>query len=453
MQTTQLPNGDGLLAYVFNGAPPSLKVAAISMWDYAHADGEGLNRRVYGDAVADHIESHHKRAIEQRWIPDYAATPWKMAFMAGHNPANWRASGDGWRTEAFKALDTIVTMTPNMSVTAMYSDYVLPICEHYERQDIVMEGRTPYAQVIDEAVPPLGDSVDDWTAMGRLLDAISARAKARGIAPIEGQFFGNPVSWDYSKVADTYRTLKTPDGKVINVKSSKDVAEFMIGNTGGMSKVTFDGLQDKGFIRVDDADDVQFGPKSAFSYTILSSVNDKMPYGTLTGRQQFYFDHDWFLQEGEALPTYRRPLEVKGYGLRLTMGHARHGIHSQYRDDSLLVALQRGEPDVFVNPDDADERSVVDGDLIRVYNDHGSFVAMAHVSSSTQPGSLFMYHGWDPMMFRGRENFSSVIPTGGLIKPVQLVGGYGHIQYKAPENVPNQTYHDTTCEFEKVVEA
>jgi anaerobic selenocysteine-containing dehydrogenase len=111
--------------------------------------------------------------------------------------------------------------------------------------------------------------------------------------------------------------------------------------------------------------------------------------------------------------------------------------------------LQRGEPDVYVNPDDAAERKVSDGDLIKVLNDFGSFVAMAHVSSNTQPGTLFMYHGWDPMMFRGRKNFSAVIPTNGLLKPVQMVGDYGHMRYSPPDFVPNQTFHDCTVEFEK----
>jgi hypothetical protein len=64
-----------------------------------------------------------------------------------------------------------------------------------------------------------------------------------------------------------------------------------------------------------------------------------------------------------------------------------------------------------------------------------------------------MYHGWDPMMFRERRNFGAVIPTGGLLKPTSLVGGYGHIGYRTPDYVPNQVFHDFTCDFEKYREA
>ena len=116
------------------------------------------------------------------------------------------------------------------------------------------------------------------------------------------------------------------------------------------------------------------------------------------------------------------------------------------------IDLQRGEPDIYVNPDDAAERGIEDGDLIRIYNDFGNFVAMAHVSSMMQPRQLFMYHGWDPVMFRERKNFSSVMSTNGLIKPVQMIGDYGHMRYQPPDFVPNQTFHDCTVEFEKYSE-
>jgi hypothetical protein len=57
------------------------------------------------------------------------------------------------------------------------------------------------------------------------------------------------------------------------------------------------------------------------------------------------------------------------------------------------------------------------------------------------------------MLFKGRENFSSVITTAGLIKPTSVVGNYGQIHYATPDKVPNQTYHDCTVEFEKYSDA
>jgi DMSO reductase family type II enzyme molybdopterin subunit len=443
MQTTQLAKGDGFAKFVFAGVGPRIKVAAISVWDYAKGDGKALNEKTYGTEIAEHFDKHYRQSINNGWLPDYSKTPWKMAFMAGHNTANWRASGSRFRDTVLSTIETIVTMTPDMSVTAMYSDYVLPVPQHYERQDLVMEGRTPYIQVLDQAVPPLGESRDDFSIMEGLARAISAKAAARKLPPIKDTIYGQPVMQDYSKVHDMFTMNGT-------ITSTRDIAHFLLQNSEGIPKVSFEELARRGFIRGEDSENTQFGPRSPYSYNILSSTRDKKPYATLTGRQQFYFDHDWFLQENEQLPMYKAPLTVKGFPLRLTMGHARHGIHSMWRDDPLLLSLQRGQPDIYVNPDDATARGVKDGDQIKIHNNTGSFEAMAHVSSSMQPGQLFMFHGWDPMMFKDRNNFSAAIPTAGLLKPTSLVGGYGHIAYKTPDYVPNQTYHDHTVDFEKV---
>ncbi|MBW7930080.1 MAG: molybdopterin-dependent oxidoreductase [Gammaproteobacteria bacterium] len=446
MQITQLARGDGTLKFVFADVGPRLKLAAISVWDYARGDGKALNENAYGSELADHFDGYYQKAISNRWLPDYSRKPWKMAFMAGHNPANWRASGTRWRHNVFEQLDCIVTMTPDMSVTAMYSDYVLPIAHTYERHDIILEGRTPYLQVLDQAVPPLGESVDDYTAMLRIAQAISAQAKAMGLAPIKDSFNGQPIEHDYTVLPE----LMTLNGKI---RDTRDVVQFLLDYTPGLPKISFDELARKGFVRVNDARETQFGRDSPYSYKTLASTRDKVPYPTLTGRQQFYMDHDWFLAEGEQLPVHKDPLANPGHTGRLLMGHARHGIHSMWRDDWFLLNLQRGEPDIYVGIEDAQERGVGDGDLVRVFNNHGSFIAMAHLSAGLRPGELFMYHGWDPMMFRNRQNFSAVISTGGLLKPTSLVGDYGHLGYRVPNYVPNLTFHDTTVSFEKYEEA
>ncbi|MGI9309620.1 MAG: molybdopterin-dependent oxidoreductase [Gammaproteobacteria bacterium] len=445
LQTTNLPKADGMFKLVFDGLGPRIRIASLAVWDYAKSDGKQLNASAYGQEMAEHIDRHYQEAKQKYWLPDYAAKPWKMAIMAGHNPVSWRASGDRFLETTLSKVETMVAMTPDMSATAMYSDYVLPVAHMYERRDMTMEGRTPYAQVLDKAVEPLGESLDDWAIMEKLSKKISQIAAQRGMGPIEDNMFGNPVPRDYTKVHEQF----TLNGKL---GSDADVVEYLLQNSMGMPKISFKEFAEKGLVRPDNSDGTQFGAGSPFSYQTLASTRDKKPYKTLTGRQQYYLDHDVFLAEGEQLPVYRPPLMNKNFDLRLTMGHARHSIHSLWRDDSLLLSLQRGEPDVYVNPDDAQVRGVEDGDLIRVYNDFGSFIAMAHVSSSMQPKQLFMYHGWDPMMFRNRQNFNAVIPTAGLIKPNQMVGDYGHLNYRPPDTVPNQTHHDSTVEFEKYSE-
>jgi DMSO reductase family type II enzyme molybdopterin subunit len=443
LQIWNMPKEHEQLAFMFEGLPPTLRIATMSRWDYTHGNLAELNREIYGEETADHFDKHFQESVERGWFPDYSRTPWKMGFYMGSNTANWRASGKRFREEQFEQLETIVSFATDMGVTSMYADYVFPVSEHYERQDMMLEPRTPYIQVIDAAVPPLGESVDDFVVFHRLSKAISERAKARGIAPIDDNFMGvMPVKRDFTQ----FHSLFTMNGRFNTIK---DVLNHQLSHNPGIPTNDFDELAKKGFMRGNDSDGVMYGSGSVYRDTLVRSVEDKKPYHTLTGRQQYYIDHDWFLQEGEALPTYREPLGIKGYPLRFLMGHARHGIHSMWRDDPLLVSLQRGEPDIYVNPQDAAARGVADGDRIRVFNSFGSFLVMAHVTSGIQPGMTYMHHGWDPMMFEGRQNFGAVVSSAGLIKPTSLINGYGHITYKPFAYEPNATFQDVTCNFEK----
>jgi len=446
LQLENLGNTDSQIGFMLAGLPPTLRVATLARWDYVHADGKGLNEKIYGKAVAEKVDRYFQESTRSGAWPDYAATPWKMGIFAGSNTANWRSGGGRWRDTAFASLDTIVTMAPDMGVTALYSDYVLPIAHHYERQDYMLEARTPYVQVLDAAVSPLGQSKDDWHALDRLAAAISERARIRGIAPIQDSFFGQPVPRDFTR----YHDLFTMGGQI---RDTKDLIQFLIDRDPGVPKVSFDEMRSKGLMRNEDTDRVVYGPKAPYGSVMLRAVENREPYPTLTGRQQFYIDHPWFLEEDEQLPCHKEPMKIDGYPLRMLMGHLRHGIHTMWTDDALLLSLRRGEPDIYVSPADARTRGVADGDLIRVFNSMGSFVAMAHITSSMQPGMVYMYHGWDPLLFRGRQNFSAVVASSALIKPTALVSGYGHITYRALACEPNSTFQDFTCDFARHAEA
>ena len=442
-QIWNMPKEEDQFAFMFSGLPPTLRVATMARWDYAKADLKEFNAEIYGEDIAAGIDAAYQASIQNRWHPDYSAVPWKMGFYFGSNAANWRSSGQRWREEAFKKLESIVVATPDMSVTAMYADYVLPVAHHYERQDFMLEPRTPYAQVLDAAVPPIGESMDDFAIFELISKAISRRAAERNAPPIEDNYMGfMPVTRDLTK----YHSHFTMDGKIT---SSRDVANFLLQINHHIPVDNFDDLARDGIVRNKDTDTTIYGEDAPYGSVMLQAWTKKKPYPTLTGRQQYYIDHEWFLEEGEDLPSYKAPVTPKDdYPLNMLQGHARHGIHSTWRDDSLLLSLQRGEPDIYVSVEDAEARGVKDGDAIRVFNSAGYFVANAHVSSSMGPGITYMYHGWDPMMFRDRQNFGAVVTSAGLIKKTSLVSGYGHMTYRPLAFEPNAIFNDFTCDFE-----
>jgi nitrate reductase alpha subunit len=158
-------------------------------------------------------------------------------------------------------------------------------------------------------------------------------------------------------------------------------------------------------------------------------VEKGYPYPTLTRRAQFYIDHPWFLEMGEALPVHKDAPPMGGdYPLQMTSGHMRWSIHSSNVTNALMLNTHRGQPFIFVNPEDAAARAVSDGALCRVFNDLGEFVVEAKVSPSVRPRQVVMYNGWDPAQFPGWRGPMDVEP--GMVKPLHLAGGYGHIRYR-----------------------
>ena len=229
LQLTNIPNEGGTFAYAFADTGPALKIKSGASWDYEVGTMKELNEEVYGAALADEIDQHYQEALANRWIPPQAPQGWKMGFFAGVNSANWRASGKRWRETAFGALETIVAAVPDMSVTAMHADYVFPIAHHYERNDMIHEGRTPYLHTLNEAVAPLGEAVDDWTWLKRLTEAIQKRAIERAVTPVPDNFMGQPITRDLTKVHDLY----TMGGKLTE---TKDLLDFLLQATRRLSQ-------------------------------------------------------------------------------------------------------------------------------------------------------------------------------------------------------------------------
>lgn len=57
------------------------------------------------------------------------------------------------------------------------------------------------------------------------------------------------------------------------------------------------------------------------------------------------------------------------------------------------------EPAVRMNPKDAADRGIEDGDLVRVFNDRGECVVKARLTEGYRPGQVNIPHGWQADQF------------------------------------------------------
>ncbi len=180
-----------------------------------------------------------------------------------------------------------------------------------------------------------------------------------------------------------------------------------------------------------------------------TNVHELIPWRTLTGRQQLYQDHLWMRAFGEALVTWRPPIDTKalapvqgrhGNGnteiaLNFITPHQKWGIHSTYSDNLLMLTLNRGGPVIWISETDAQRAGIADNDWVEAYNANGALVARAVVSQRVNPGMAMMYHAQEKTVnvpgseITGQRGGIHNSVTRAVLKPTHMIGGYAQQSY------------------------
>jgi anaerobic selenocysteine-containing dehydrogenase len=111
------------------------------------------------------------------------------------------------------------------------------------------------------------------------------------------------------------------------------------------------------------------------------------------------------------------------------------------------MRLQRGVPTLVIGVEDASARGIEDGDTVRVYNDVSTFDVQAKTSPAVRPGQVIVYHAWEPYQFS--EHRSQQVLTPNPFNPIQLAGGYFHLQPRMAVGTPGPSDRGTRVEVEK----
>ena len=359
----------------------------------------------------------------------------KAMIISGSNPLSRSKNSQNRRENMIRDLELWVDIDLRMASSGQYADYVLPAAAQYERIDMNVDyGGNGVGQPHAPAVKPLGDSMSDYSIALLLAKKISERALARGFYSFEDKEFKTTRN-----LATLYKEL-TADGKF---DSDEKVADAIVGASEATKGMTYAQFLEKG---------AAFPTHPlGISVSFQAQWERKIPYGTLTGRQQIYQDQDWNLKWDEALVTYKPEPVPTRYPLRFFSGHARHSVHTYWRSNRYLLRIQRGEPIIQMNPDDAAARGIKDGDKVRVLNNIGRYLVQAKLMPGLPPGMLFSEHGWDPSLFPDHNSFEA--PFVAIIKPAEMINGEGHVDKWVPgRNIwgPNLKFRPSSVEVEKV---
>ncbi|MFC1972035.1 molybdopterin-dependent oxidoreductase [Chloroflexota bacterium] len=327
---------------------------------------ESALRYVVANPVKKRIPVNH--LAEAILNPARYDTNIKALLVMWGNPVGQNANSNK-TIEALKneSLELIVVCDIFITATAQYADILLPVSTFLERTSIMESSETnllAYPNLLDlspkpqlffreKTVEPLGESKDDFEIICLLAEKLG-----------HGEHFPwkNTENWiadvlDIARKDPRFPWLKT---------------------------VTMERLKQEGVIDID-------APLPKPTWELQ----------TPSGMVELYSEA--LLEMGyDPIPIYREPEEgpvstpdlYRKYPLNLISPHSRWRAHSSFANQPEI--LQSHPPEVLIHTDDAEERGIVNGELVRIFNDRGTFEIKAKVSEGIRPGVVRIYEGGWP---------------------------------------------------------
>jgi anaerobic selenocysteine-containing dehydrogenase len=267
--------------------------------------------------------------------------PIKSLFIAAHNPMNQYPNQNKFLKELLPHIDFIVTVDNFNTLSAEYSDIVLPAATFYEYMDLIppFDSNNEWLQIQRKVIEPLYESKSHvWIA--------SELGRRMGY----GEYF-----------------TKNDEAYIDSLLASEHVS---------LDGITLEKLKEA---------------------PALLPHYDVPCFTTPSGRLEFYSEA--MKPFGEELPVYKEPIEsarsdlARKYPLSLLNGHTRYRKCTMLTNSPVLRSLDP-EPMLEIHPTDAQKREINDGDWVVVWNDRGRVKLKSRLHHGIREGVVNIKHGW-----------------------------------------------------------
>ncbi|MEM9979803.1 MAG: molybdopterin-dependent oxidoreductase, partial [Cyanobacteria bacterium P01_D01_bin.2] len=284
--------------------------------------------------------------------------PVKMLFVYNCNPVTQAAEQEKILTGlAREDLFTVVS-EQFLTDTADYADIVLPATTQVENLDLMFSWGHTYVTLNKAAIAPLGEAVPNTELFRRL-------AAKMGFEE------------DCFKLSDEELTMEVLDWS----------APVMDG-------IDMDMLKAQGYakLKIEDVPHAQGNfptPSGKCEFVSAMGVDSNFVLPAFRQGYETYEPGD----PVDPLPTYTpqresaqsNPVLAERYPLSLMSAKPHQFINSCFANLPKHAKLQGG-PRLIIHPEDAAQRDITDGQLVRVFNDRGTFQAPALVNDMTRQG-------------------------------------------------------------------
>ncbi len=307
----------------------------------------------------------------------------KALFVYNSNPVVVAPDQD--RIVAGLSRDDLFTVVSEqfMTDTADFADIVLPATTQLEQFDLMFSWGHLYLTLNMPAIAPQGEAVPNTELFRRL----AAR-----------------MGFDDS-------CFKRTD--------EETVPELVDWAAPAMSGVDLDVLKRDGYARLKIGTPDTFAPHAEGKFPTASGKTEFV--SSMAARGNFvlplFRQGSTQFEPGSAvdpLPSYIAPREsaqtnpalAARYPLNIISPKSHAFLNSCYAN---LPRQRRiaGEPGVTLHPEDAAKRGIVEARVVRVFNDRGSFKALAHVSDAVRPGVVVAPLGYWRKFSRSRSTVNA----------------------------------------------
>ena len=284
--------------------------------------------------------------------------PIKSLYVYAGNPVCNQVNTNEYINDIIGNMEFYVVADYTFTDTTKYADIVLPAAHWFEQEDVMAISAMQCFIYSEKAIDPLYESKPDIE-----------------ILRLFAEKMGYPDLLTYTNDEYMSMVIDTPSLKALGITYEK----------------------------VKENEDMYWYPSKPWIPW------ENAEFRTESGRMEFYVENPTvqfdmgqeFDVERERLPRYFNPLEAyegspaweKGYHLTLLSERPRFRVHSMWSDNAYLRELDP-EPTVKMNPADAEERGIKNGDYVEVYNDRGHCVAKALLNDGIRPGCMVYPKSW-----------------------------------------------------------
>lgn len=273
--------------------------------------------------------------------------------------------------EAWQKPRTLIVHEQYWTAQAKYSDIVLPATTALERNDIGSSASDRFMLAMQRAIEPVGEARDDYT----IFAAIAARLG----------------------FADTFT-----EGR-----DAEQWLRFIYDESRGRAEEH--GIELPGYDNFwrDGVFEVAYPDTDTVLLKAFRDDPDAHPLPTPSGRIEIFSERIASFGYADC-PGHPVWLEkpAPDYPLHLLSNQPKTRLHSQYDHGSYSRGskIQQREP-MTINVEDARARGIVDGDVVKVFNDRGAFLAGVIVSAGIRPGVVQIATGaWFDPQTPGQRN-------------------------------------------------